>query len=237
MWSQSHRDSLINFDNSSDYYWIRSRCYFAITAHTVDAHNRIEVFQTLLFFNTLFECFFAAAEIVLQHYINTLIYDDGSLNIFYTRERTVEGIDMRFIYSLPSYVDVTVSRHVWLKLLLTRQSSYVERKRHTDHGVSSTPSVVLWWWGTPAGGYPIPGQGGYSGVAPHPDLAGVPPVWTWLGYPPIWTRLEYPPPPVQDQMGVHPPSGPGQGTPPQGWTDWKHNLPSRTTYAVGKKSW
>ena len=118
-----------------------------------------------------------------------------------------------------------------------------ERKRHTDCGVSSTLSVVLYWgvplpvgpgWGTP------PPPLDLAGVPPWSDLAGVPPasirpgwgnpppsgpgrgtpIWTWLGYP-----LQL------DLTGVPPP---GQvGYPPCGQTDgWmdrhvsKHNLPS-----------
>ena len=56
-----------------------------------------------------------------------------------------------------------------------------ERKRHTDRGISSTPSVVL----TGGGGVPHPWLGGGDlgthlsgpgqGTPPHLDLAGVPP--------------------------------------------------------------
>ena len=119
-----------------------------------------------------------------------------------------------------------------------------ERKRHTDRGVSSTPSVVLYWGSTPAGGYPTlgnppvrPGQGGphlmyhcrtwpggilhlrYPPVRPGPGGTPpwVPPGWTWLGYPPppSWTWLGYPP--QLDLAGITPPARSSWGTPPS-WT-------------------
>ena len=61
-----------------------------------------------------------------------------------------------------------------------------ERKRHTDRGVSSTPSVVLYRGSTPSlpGGTPIqPWRG-----VPHPAL-------NWPGVPPPTSR-GYPPPPT-----------------------------------------
>ena len=85
-----------------------------------------------------------------------------------------------------------------------------KRKRHTDRGVSSTPSVILYEVGYPPTpvGYPPPRQvqgggpevgfapSGQGTPSPPPlDLTGVtPPHQAWLGYPP---------------------SGPGRGTPPQ----------------------
>ena len=55
-----------------------------------------------------------------------------------------------------------------------------ERKRHTDLGISSTPSIVLYWGCTPSlvGGVPHPLAGG---ISPWQE---VPLRWTWLGYPP-----------------------------------------------------
>ena len=65
-----------------------------------------------------------------------------------------------------------------------RQSSCVVRKRHTDRGVSSTPSVVLYWGIPPQTwtklrnlGYPLPSDMAGGGV-PHPCW-GIP----HLGYP------------------------------------------------------
>ena len=99
-----------------------------------------------------------------------------------------------------------------------------ERKRHTDRGVSSTPSVVLYWGG---GGYPCLGT-------PIEPGWGTPPHQNWLGYPPPWLGVSdlagVPPCPVLDGWGyphwldltgVTPP-------PPRGQTDRhvsKHNLP------------
>ena len=51
------------------------------------------------------------------------------------------------------------------------------------------------------------------------DLARVPPSWTWLGYPPGWTWLGYPHPAGVDWQ-----------------TKWNYNLPSHSTYSVGKNS-
>ena len=104
-----------------------------------------------------------------------------------------------------------------------------ERKRHTDRGVSSTPSAVLYCGG--GGGYP-------TSDTPHPDLArgrGVPhpggypipaggyptsgtPILTWPGGGtpslPGVPHLGYPP---SDLTGVSP-FRPGQGTPIRpGW--------------------
>ena len=86
-----------------------------------------------------------------------------------------------------------------------------ERKRHTDRGVSSTPSVVLYWAVPPARGVLL--LGGTPPWVPPSDLArGVP--HPWQGVP----HLRYPPldlarvPPHQTWLG-YPLSGPGQGTP------------------------
>ena len=74
-----------------------------------------------------------------------------------------------------------------------------ERKRHTDRGVSSTPSVILY-----EVGYPPPQPGLTEGVPPH---WGTPPGQVLGGV----TR----PPPGLDLAGVPPPPpGPGWGTPP-----------------------
>ena len=91
-----------------------------------------------------------------------------------------------------------------------------ERKRHTDRGVSSTP------------------YGALSGGGGVPTLAGG-------GYLP-WQGVTYPGWGTCPGQGVPTLAGgtyPGQGIypPPRIWTDWKHNLPSRTTYAVGKEKW
>ena len=135
-----------------------------------------------------------------------------------------------------------------------------ERKRHTDRCVSSTPSAVLSRKGTPspARGYPIPGwEEGvlpswgtspswpgwgvphpWTGGYPCPDLGpvtGVPLERTWDQWKYYGMEIGYPPrkymEPVEvlwngDGDWVTPPS-------PPVWTDWKHNLPSRTSYAVG----
>ena len=62
-------------------------------------------------------------------------------------------------------------------------------------------------WGIPQQGTPQPGLMGGVPELGYPP----PPSWTWLGYPPDWTWLWL-------------------------WqTKWNYNLPSRTTYAVGKK--
>ena len=59
-----------------------------------------------------------------------------------------------------------------------------ERKRHTDHSLSSTPYAVLSQrvplMGGTLGRHP-PGWG-----TPCPDLAGVPPILTWPGGYPGW---------------------------------------------------
>ena len=64
-----------------------------------------------------------------------------------------------------------------------------------------------------------------------------------IKYPPAWPGQGIAPagpgwgtPPAWPGQGT-PPAGPGWGTPPAGvdWqTKWNCNLPSRTTYAVGK---
>ena len=77
-------------------------------------------------------------------------------------------------------------RNIWffvfmfIKIQLRKNKKVLlrERKRHTDHRVANTPSVVLTGWG---GRYPIPGPGpnggGYKGVPPVCDLArGIPPI-------------------------------------------------------------
>ena len=107
-----------------------------------------------------------------------------------------------------------------------------ERKRHTDRGVSSTPSAVL----SGGGGYPIPARGYPISGTPHPDLAGRgyhisgTPIWTWLGYPLICTWLGYP---SLAGPGWDTPLLPGQVGYLSRWTSRrihrhvsKHNLPS-----------
>ena len=134
-----------------------------------------------------------------------------------------------------------------------------EHKRHTDRGISSTPSVVLYLGGTPGWTWP-----GYSillcldlGRVPPLDLAGVTPLVGQVGYPscldlaggyptwPGWTWLGYP---LQLDLARVPlphQTGPGWGTPNpcgqtdgrmDGWTDTCQNITfPRTTYAVGNE--
>ena len=93
------------------------------------------------------------------------------------------------------------------KQTINKRALLRERKRHTDRGVSSTPSVVLYWGVPLLGGYPTlgtpvdltgvppirPGQGGTPsllGEVPHlgyppSDLAGGTP--SLLGYPTLGT--------------------------------------------------
>ena len=90
-----------------------------------------------------------------------------------------------------------------------------------DRGTPSwgTPSPILTW----SGGYPIPVWGTPSWGTPSscPGLGPVTGVPHWKGH---WTsgsimgwRWRWVPPPYLV------------------WTDWKHNLPSCITYAVGNK--
>ena len=85
-----------------------------------------------------------------------------------------------------------------------------ERKRHTDRGVSSIPSVVLYrgGGGTPAGGEP-PAGGGTPSLpgGPQPDLMG----GTRGGVPPSRDGV-----PQADLMGV-----PEVGYPPTQGTPWQ----------------
>ena len=92
-----------------------------------------------------------------------------------------------------------------------------ERKRHTDRGVSSTPSVTRGGVPPPPGrGTPQPGLMG-EGV---PEVRYPPPSQVWQGVP----EVGYP---WLDLAGVPPP-------PDREIDGWK-TLPSRrTTYAVGK---
>ena len=63
---------------------------------------------------------------------------------------------------------------IWMLKLVNKKVLLRERKRHTDRGVSSTPSVVLyqgWRVRIPTGGGGCSSAGGF-------------PIWTWLGYPP-----------------------------------------------------
>ena len=69
-----------------------------------------------------------------------------------------------------------------------------ERKRHTDRGISSTPSAVLYRGG---GRYPIPTKGGYP----------------TLGTPPSWPGQRIPHPCQGSTPPQVPPIGPGWGTP------------------------
>ena len=99
-----------------------------------------------------------------------------------------------------------------------------ERKRHTDRGVSSTPSVVL-YWGVPHLRYPPSDLAGGTPSLPGGTLPWVPPGWTWHGYPRVWTWPGYPLP------------GPGWGTPIL-WTDRRTDTCQNitfphTTYVVG----
>ena len=101
--------------------------------------------------------------------------------------------------SIPTIPSTFTERQItFVKSLSHKKVLLRERKRHTDHGVSSTPSVVLYrgggvtlCWGYPlAGGYPISARGvphiGYpdldliKGGYPNP-ARGIPPIWTWPG--------------------------------------------------------
>ena len=111
----------------------------------------------------------------------------------------------------------------WSKSKSNKKVLLRERKRHTDHGISSTPSVVLYQ----GDGVPLE-----RGVPPYPRLDGAPPVQGWMGYPLFkahqvvfiikWWRY----PPSKAGWGT-PLAGPDWGT-PCGQTDRhmsKHNLP------------
>ena len=86
-----------------------------------------------------------------------------------------------------------------------------ERKRHTDHGVSSTPSRVTQGRVPLGKGTPLArsDRGYLRWGTPQPGLMGIPkvgylPGQTWLGYPPpIWTWPGYPPTGVDRQMNRH----------------------------------
>ena len=127
-----------------------------------------------------------------------------------------------------------------------------ERKRHTDRGISSTPSVVLYWGGGGGGGLPLPGVphpcwgyltlgtppsdlagGGYpTSDSPHQTwLGGVPhPCWGGGGYPTSGT------PPAGPGWGT-PLAGPGRGTPPpvDRQTDTYQNITFPSYYGQVKK--
>ena len=130
-----------------------------------------------------------------------------------------------------------------------------EHKRHTDCGVSSTPSVVLYRGGTPSLlGVPQPGltgRGTWSGVptgrgtsTPRSDWGGTqggipPPLgWTWPGYPSGWTWPGYPSPLAGPGWGT-PLAGPGWGTHSpvdrqmDGWTDTCQNITFPSYYVRG----
>ena len=118
------------------------------------------------------------------------------------------------------------------KYLYDKKVLLRERKRHTDRGVSSTPSVtrggVPPWQGYPLarsdGGYLRWGTPRPGGVPPPAGPGWGTPHWTWLGYPPQSDLAGVPPtPPHQTWLGY---------PPPQVWTDRrmdkhvsKHNLP------------
>ena len=125
-----------------------------------------------------------------------------------------------------------------------------ERKRHTDRGVSSTPSVVLYEVGYPPVGVPPPAKsdrgvpevgyppsgyplarsgGGYLRwgtpcQGTPPARWGTPPSQVWWGVP----KVGYPPPQL---------AGPGRGTPPPcrcGLTNKVKLLPSLSYYVRGR---
>ena len=108
------------------------------------------------------------------------------------------------------------------KCIYNKKVLLSERKRHTDRGVSSTPSVILYEvrypprpgltggnprWGTPClgtpwpglmGGTPQPGLTRGTQGTPRSDLAGLPPIG------PCWG--------TSPSRGT--PVGPGKGIPP-----------------------
>ena len=108
-------------------------------------------------------------------------------------------------------------RTVW-NVLFNKKVLLRERKRHTDRGISSTPSAVLSLGGTPsqvplcpylAWGVPIPGQGSIPSLVGEYPIR-VPLILTWSG------------------VGYHPSPPPSGGQ--------SENITScHTTYAVGKK--
>ena len=135
----------------------------------------------------------------------------------------------------------TLEKLLLVPELFNKKVLLCERKRHIDRGVSSTPSTIL------SRGVPIPGQGG----TPSQDGPGGTPI---VGYPPSWPGTSH----WDTPWKGHGTSGSIMGwrwdtflertwdqwkyygmememgyPPDQVWTDWKHNLPSRTTYAVG----
>ena len=138
------------------------------------------------------------------------------------------------------------------RLNLNKKVLLHEHWRHTDRGVSSTPSVILYEVGPPRQGTP---QARSNGRYPP---AGVPPNQVWQrGYLRWGTPIGVPPWPClmgrylrwgTPQQGYPPPAGPGwvplpcldlAGVPPppwcgqtdgwmDGWMDrhmWKHYLP------------
>ena len=110
-------------------------------------------------------------------------------------------------------------------MILSRKSSFRDRKRHTDRGQV--------WQGVPKVGYPRAGLGlgtpqlDLAWVSPRLNLSGLPP----LAGPGLGTPLQGTPqpglmgvtqggvPPWEglDLAGVHPLAGPGLGT-PSSWT-------------------
>ena len=115
-----------------------------------------------------------------------------------------------FIHSYIQLVQLFNAVAQWMVFTcITMKVLLCERKRHTDRGVSGTPSVVLYW------GVPHPWSGGTPGC----PLSGLKlesspcrwyPCFHLVGVSP---RQGYP---HLDLATVHPPAGLGQGNPPPG---------------------
>ena len=139
-------------------------------------------FTTKIFFDFInIYCYFVTC-------MSTLLVFFGLVNLLVISETT----EIFFMKENTNHM-------VHSKKMINKKVLLRERKRHTDRGVSSTPSVVLYW----GGGYPLAG-----GYPPGLDLARVP-------FLPSRSRQGVPPRRGTPQQGV--PPGPGQGAPIQGW--------------------
>ena len=126
-------------------------------------------------------------------------------------------------YRIENFLKETGDKYI----LINKKVRLRERKRHTNRGVSSTPSVVLMGRGYPGpplsgpgwGEVPIPDRG-YPGTPPS-GPGWVPPIWTWPGGTHTWRGVPIPGG-GRGYLGT-PSSGPGWGGGTHPWWGYPGN--------------